>query len=138
MAKTKKSSRNGRKLHGKTHDPVLVATILAYAAKETVVAACERFKVADRSVRRYKAKVEAGQWPEVAKLLEEMKREAAERCGDLLTEAYEVSLRRIIDLGKTLSPEQAIRAAEVFGQLKITKDVLSDPASGDSPGGGTS
>lgn len=134
MATKRKSVRKGRKLNGKAQDPLQVATILAFARKETVVEACKRFGVADRTVRRYKQRVESGKWPEVASLLEQIQSEAASRCADLLTDAYEVILRQIIKLAPSMSPEQAIRAVETTGQLKITKEALGEPGSGDSSG----
>lgn len=132
--KTQKQRRKGKKLHGKAQDPVQVATILAYAAKESIVAASKHFGVADRTLRRYKARVNSGEWPEVAELLSAMKREAIERCVDLLTVAHEATLRRIIDLAPNMTPEQAVRSVEVTGQLSITKDALNEPDGTSSAG----
>ncbi len=135
MATRKRSSRRGRKLNGKDKQPELVALILSVAAKDGVPDACKRFGVADRTIRRYRAKVEAGDWPEVAALLKTMRQEALERCTDLLTEAYEVALRRIIQLVPNATIDQAIKAGEMCGQMKITRDALDDEPDGDDCAG---
>lgn len=127
--KHKARKKRGGRLQGKAQDPTQVALILSFAAKDGQAAACKRFGVADRTVRRYKHRVENGDWPEVAELLKTMRNEAMERCKDLLTEAYEVSLRRMIELVPNADLPQAIKAAEMCGGLKLTKDALGEPDS---------
>lgn len=131
MATKKKASRKGKKLQRRAREPESVALMLAVAAKDGQDAACKRFGVAGRTLRRYKQRVDSGDWPEVAELLQSMRLEAAERCKDLLTEAYEVSLRRVIELAPQSDIGQAIKAAEMCGNMKLTKDALGgEPDSG--------
>lgn len=134
MATKRKASRKGKKLHGKAQDPVQVAAILAFAAKENVVAACKRFGVADRTVRRYKARVESGNWPEVAELIERMTRESFSKVADLLAEAWAINLRRNIELVPKMTVSESIKSLETIGQILITKDAVSEPDGGDSSG----
>lgn len=126
VSRHKARKKRGGRLQGKAQDPVQVALILSFAAKDGQAAACKRFGVADRTVRRYKHRVESGDWPEVAELLKTMKKEAVERCKDLLTEAYEGSLRRMIELMPSANMSDAIKAAGMCGGLKFTKDALED------------
>lgn len=131
MATKKKASRKGKKLQRRAREPESVALMLAVAAKDGQDTACKRFGVAGRTLRRYKQRVDSGGWPEVADILKNMRSEALERNADLLTEAYEVSLRRVIELVPQSDIGQAIKAAEMCGNMKITKDA----SSGESDGG---
>jgi hypothetical protein len=132
MAKRKTKHGN----QGKTLPCEKVALILSVAAKDGVPEAVAKYGVAERTIRRWRAKVESGKWPEVAELVTAFRREAVERCKDLLTEAYEISLRRLVSLMPTATIEQAIKASEMCGGLKLTKDALGGEPDGPAQTGG--
>ncbi len=135
MATKKKASRKGKKLQRRAREPESVALMLAVAIKDGQEAACRRFNIAGRTLRRYKQRVDSGDWPEVADILKNMRTEAFERNADLLTEAYSASLRRVIQLLPDADIGQAIKAAEMCGGLKLTKDALDGEPVGNTGSG---
>lgn len=135
---TTKPKKKGGGRPPKTPPVQVVAEILIYADKETVAAAAAKYGVSDRTIHRWKARVELGTWQPVADLVAKTRAAIAVRVQDLLTEAYEVSLRRVIAEVPTASIDQAIRAAEMCGGLKLTRDALGGepgrtPVEGSNP-----
>lgn len=128
-AKRKRPSKG----HPKRPETEVMAEVLSFAAKETLEAAEAKYGFSQRTIWRWRAAVRDGKLPEVAKLVTEIKAEAVARCKDVLTEAYEVSLRRIVTLMPTANISEATKAAEMCGGLKITKDALGGEP--DSPAG---
>jgi hypothetical protein len=139
MATKRKSDGKPRRPSPKRPSDERLAEILTFEATETVEKTAAKFGMSERSIWRWKAMVGRGELPEVAALVRQIKSSAVQRCKDLLTEAYEASLRRMIALLPDSTIEQAIKAGEMCGGLKITKDALGgEPdspteSSGDSP-----
>jgi hypothetical protein len=102
-----------------------VAEILIFADKETVPLACARYGVADRTVRRWKAKVESGKWPAVADLVRDLKSAALERTKDLLAQVYEAALRKLLEKLPDASYRETLETVTECGGLKELKDALN-------------
>lgn len=113
-------------------DPAELATILAYAGTHTDKAAAEKFGLSTRTILRHKEAIRDGKAPELAALVAQQKQVAYERCADLLTETYELSLRRLQELLPTATGQLALDSAKVLGELRITRGFFgeseSDPA----------
>lgn len=127
-------------------DPQHVATILAYTALHGRDKAAEEFKVGRRSIDRWKAKVERGEWPEVARLGAEQRSKALARSSDLLTETFDKALKALQEKLTEMTGRQVVGAIKICGELIQGRDFLSpedvdrprqsEPPPGDEAGAG--
>lgn len=133
MAAKKRTRERPGKHKPKTPSDPEVAEILAYADKETNAAAAEKFGVSDRTIRRWKSRVESGKWPAMADLVRQLKTAAIERCKDLLADVYETSLRLLKDKMPTATYRELLETVVETGGLKQMRDE-SDEFGVEAPG----
>lgn len=100
------------------------SSILAYGDLRTDLDAAKRFKVSPRTIARWRRELRRGQLPELAELVTQAKLKAAEKHGDLLDSGFEAAVTRIKRLLPKATIEEAIKAAETLGDLKITRDMF--------------
>ncbi len=117
----------------KAIDPAEIAMILAYGDRHGDKKAAAEFKVAHRTLQRYRAAIRDGKAPELARLVADQKRESLERCTDLLAETYEKSLLRLQEVLPAAAPREVIGAVKIVGDLMITRKALLDDDD-DQPG----
>lgn len=122
------SKRRGGRPPKTPPDPV-VAEILVFADKETTAAAAAKYGVADRTIRRWRARIEAGQWPQLADLVRQVKAAAIERCQDLLADVYETSLRLLKEKMPQATYRELLETAIETGGLKQLREDLGDGSS---------
>ena len=119
-------------------DPAEVATILGYGDRHGDKAAAAKFNVSHRTLQRYRAAIRDGKAPELARLVERQKARAVNRCIDLLTETYEMALRRLQEVLPQATPHHVIGAVKIVGELALTRDALKgddeQQSSGNQPG----
>jgi hypothetical protein len=118
-------------------DPAELAVILAYGDRHGDKAAAERYKLSHRTLQRYRAAMREGRAPELSKLVTHQKGAAVERCLDLLTETYEVALKRLQEVLPNAEPREVIGAVKIVGELCLTRNALQgehEQPGGDSPG----
>ena len=101
--------------------PERMAEILICTDIETVQATSAKYGVSERTIWRWKAALTAGELPEVADLVAQLKDAATQRCKDLLGETFEAALRRIVAQLQTASIAEAVKAAEMCGDLLIAR-----------------
>ncbi len=137
-----------RKKKGSTRPPKTIpveemAAALAYARLHSDAEAAQKFRVSVRTLQRKRAAVEKGTDPELAELVAEKKKEATERCRDLLTDTYEHGLRALAKRFELTGEERMkdrdlVGALHILGNQRIGRDALSDPdeqpVAGDSGG----
>jgi transposase-like protein len=126
-------ARKGRRKTKPDHHEL--ASWLSHAATFGVKEAARKFGCSERTIERWRARIANGELPEVAALVAEQKRQAQERCNDLLTETYEASLRRMQEVLPNASPRDVIEAVKTLGELRITRGVLG--ADDEQPGSGS-
>jgi hypothetical protein len=113
-----------------------MASALAYARLHCDKAASEKYNVSVRTLQRKRSSIEAGNELELAALVTDQKREATERCKDLLTHTHEQALRALC-LRFDLSGEQRMTDRDLVGAIKILgsqrtqRDVFLEPENDD-------
>lgn len=108
-------------------DPAELAVILAYGDRHGDKAAASNYKVSERTLQRYRLAIREGRAPELAGLVAKQKGKAVERCLDLLTETYEIALKRLqAVLATTESTREVTEAVRVVGELQLTRKALGD------------
>ena len=122
--KAKRPTRTHVPLTNGATNPALVHA-LVIADQIGTGAAAKQSKLSQRSICRYRAALARGRYPELAKLVSEAAMEAAIRNNDLLDQAFEVTLQRIIKLTPNTTYSQALLAMEKIGDLKIAKETLN-------------
>lgn len=119
-------------------DPYEVATILGYGDRHGDRAAAAKFNVSYRTVKRYRAAIRDGKAPELDRLVQQQKARAVNKCIDLLTETYELALRRLQEVLPEATPHHVIGAVKIVGELALTRDALKgddeQQPSGNQPG----
>lgn len=110
----------------KAIDPAEIAMILAYGDRHGDKQAAAQFNVSPRTLQRYRAAIRDNKAPELAALVAEQKREAVERCQDLLAETYEKALLRLQEVLPKAKPREVIGAVKIVGDLMITRNSLLD------------
>jgi transposase len=106
-----------------------MAAIIAYADLHKDADAAKRFRVAAKTIQRYRKDIREGRAPELAELVAQAKAKAAAKHGDLLDEALELALKRITKLLPKASMKEALEAVQVLGDLKIQRDVFGNEGS---------
>jgi hypothetical protein len=135
VEKTKKRKKAKRGHQGQTLEPQTVALILSVAAKDGIPAAVERYGVSERTIHRWKTKVSSCKWPEVAELVSAFRKEATERCKDLLTEVYEQALKTLREKMPNASYREVLETVDKTGGLKELRDALGDSDVDEPPAG---
>lgn len=125
--KPKKRARKKRVSPGRLRDAQRVAAILAEANAVGDRAAAAKFKVGERSIRRWRARAETGEWPELAQKATELRAVVARRNEDLVVslhkqalqalktkvEADQATVRELIDMA--VETAGIIQAARILG-----------------------
>jgi hypothetical protein len=151
-----KPSRRTRRV-----DDATMATALAYAELHDDKAASKKFGIAIRTLQRRRADVKAGKADGLAELVADQKQVAVERCADLLTETFELGLRKLSALltepdddeeddgapgspvaarkskKRRITPREVIGAVKILGELRMTRNMLNegdDDDDGEQPG----
>lgn len=127
-----KQARRRTRRAPKTPPDPLVAEILVFADKETATEAAAKYGVADRTIRRWRARIEAGQWPQMADLVRQVKAAAIERCKDLLADVYESSLRLLKEKMPQATYRELLETAIETGGLKELRGALGDSGGQDT------
>lgn len=128
----KEPKKGARRTPPKRPSPERMAEILSHADIATIEATAAKYNVSERTIWRWKASLANGELPKVADLVARLKEAATQRCKDLLTETFESSLRRIGAQLPQATISEAVKAAEMCGDLLITRRVLN--VEGDSEG----
>lgn len=135
MAKRKSSEKP--KHTKKSFSDQQVAEILIFANANNVPRASDEFNVAERTIWRWKSKVDRGQWQSVAELISIVKTAALERCKDKITEVYEMALDQMKEKMPQASYRDLLETVVETGGLKAFTDALKDEGGTDT-GPGTS
>lgn len=101
-----------------------MAAILAYSDIHGAKAASVKFSISERTIHRRRAEIRSGEAVGLAALVMQTKGEAAARCGDLLTDVLEDSLRHLQELMPTADVDQTISAVQMLGELDIAKKAI--------------
>lgn len=105
-------------------DPAEVAAILGYGDRHGDRAAAAKFNVSYRTIKRYRAAIRDGKAPELDRLVQQQKARAVNKCIDLLTETYELALKRLQEVLPEATPHHVIGAVKIVGELALTRDAL--------------
>jgi hypothetical protein len=114
--------------------PEHVAEVLSFATEKGPAAAAAQYGVSERSIWRWRARVKAGKWPEVADIVRGVRQAAVEHCKDLLTQVYEKSLTRLLRKMPRATYKELLDTMEKAGGLKELREALGDGDS-ESPTG---
>lgn len=131
------TAKRKRKSSPKRPSPERMAEILSIVDIEPPNKIADKYGVSERTIWRWKAAMAKGELPDVARLVSKLKSAAAQACKDLLTSTFDASLRRIGAQLPRASISEAIKAAEMCGDLLITRKVLNvegDPEGETAPG----
>lgn len=138
---TKKPTKKTRKRKKRTSsltvkDAARVAAILAEANVAGDAATAAKFKVGERSIRRWRHRAETGDWPALAELTGKLRDAALDRCIDLLQDVYETALRQLKSKIPDASYREVLDTVTATGELKTLKDQLGEnvPVQGNGQG----
>lgn len=102
-----------------------VAEILFYAETHTTKETAEKFRVSERSVRRYRADEKGGACPEVTRLVRVEREALLVRNRDLICETVDKALRELQSRFGKLSDKDLIDAIDKVGALRVTQEALN-------------
>lgn len=119
--------------------PELIAAVLTHAdLQSSDPAAALHFGVTERSVRRWRSQMLAGELPDVARLVRQKKAEALEKHADQLDRVFSKFLTaiemRLEDPEADNSLRGLIGGAKVTGELRIQRDMLAEDVNGKPAG----
>lgn len=114
----------GKRPTGRKLDPQELAVMIAYGDRHGDAAAAAKYGCNRRTLQRYRRAMREGRAPELSRLVAQQKAVALDRCIDLLTETYELALRRLQEVLPEATPHHVIGAVKIVGELALTRDAL--------------
>jgi hypothetical protein len=123
-------------LAGVKIDDVRLSSALAAATQIGTEAAARQFGMSSRTLRRYRGKMAAGSRTDLTDSVRSATLNFAEKNLDLLDQAFASALSRLIKLAPDAKFGEITDAVARLGELKTTRDVLTNGKSDKSSGSG--
>lgn len=121
-------------LAGVKIDDVRLSSALAAATQIGTEAAARQFGMSSRTLRRYKARMASGSRTDLTESVRSATLNFAEKNLDLLDQAFASALSRLIKLAPNAKFGEVTDAIARLGELKTTRDVLTNGKSDKSSG----
>jgi hypothetical protein len=109
----------------KALEPDEMAEILAYAQLQGLKSAGERYGISERTIGRWRKDLKEGRRPELSKLVDLQRAEAATLRKDRIGETLDLMLVELQSRRTSMTPSELIDAVEKVGELRVTRDVFS-------------